>query len=546
LLKEILLKIKQQDLLELINSEKLDQIKGIINLDLNDPDTNLSDTTLVDIILASYGEDILCEKKVRLLIFYSLQHEDLDYLCKKYTKNTFLKPYDKALALSILPWKFDSDFVAEISKIFEIEFQFLPRENVYIPSIIEISKFKALLPLHDYQEDVKANIINELLSSNSRFLVQMPTGSGKTRTVEQSLIEFVNKTEYSIDKPKVIIWLAHTEELCEQAIETFVYLWPHFSDNQFNVYRIFGEHTLQKFENEDGFYVGTLQKFYSLYKQNSYNLNLLKENILCIVVDEAHKSTAKTYSELLNYLTEGVAAKLIGVTATPGRLIDSAKENEELANFFNRKLITPNFIKNPILELREKKILSNLKRVVINTQLQIKPNTKDLNSINNDGDFSNSTLNNLAFNIERNKIIIQTIINEIIAGNPTLVFACSVEHANILSATLCYKGYTSASLDSNTSKTRRKEIISLFKSNKISVLFNFGILSTGFDATNIRTVIIARPTTSIVLYSQMIGRGLRGPKMGGSEECKLIDIKDNISAFGNIEDVYSYFEGYWK
>ncbi len=546
MLKEILLKIKQQDLLELINSEKLDQIKGIINLDLNDPDTNLSDTTLVDIILASYGEDILCEKKVRLLIFYSLQHEDLDYLCKKYTKNTFLKPYDKALALSILPWKFDSDFVAEISKIFEIEFQFLPRENVYIPSIIEISKFKALLPLHDYQEDVKANIINELLSSNSRFLVQMPTGSGKTRTVEQSLIEFVNKTEYSIDKPKVIIWLAHTEELCEQAIETFVYLWPHFSDNQFNVYRIFGEHTLQKFENEDGFYVGTLQKFYSLYKQNSYNLNLLKENILCIVVDEAHKSTAKTYSELLNYLTEGVAAKLIGVTATPGRLIDSAKENEELANFFNRKLITPNFIKNPILELREKKILSNLKRVVINTQLQIKPNTKDLNSINNDGDFSNSTLNNLAFNIERNKIIIQTIINEIIAGNPTLVFACSVEHANILSATLCYKGYTSASLDSNTSKTRRKEIISLFKSNKISVLFNFGILSTGFDATNIRTVIIARPTTSIVLYSQMIGRGLRGPKMGGSEECKLIDIKDNISAFGNIEDVYSYFEGYWK
>ena len=546
MLKEILLKIKQHDLLDLINSEKLDQIKGIVNLDLKDPDSTLSDTTLVDIIMASFGEDILCEKKVRLLIFYSLPHDDLEYLCKKYTKNTFLKPYDKALALSILPWKFDSEFVAEISKMFEIEFQFLPRENVYIPSIIEISKFKAFLPLHDYQEDVKANIINELLSSNSRFLIQMPTGSGKTRTVEQSLIEFVNKIEYRLDKPKVIIWLAHTEELCEQAIETFVSLWPHFSDNQFNIYRIFGEHSLQKFENEDGFYVGTLQKFYSLFKQNSYNLNLLKENIFCIVVDEAHKSTAKTYSELLNYLTEGVSAKLIGVTATPGRLIDNSKENEELANFFNRKLITPNFTKNPIIELREKKILSNLKRVVINTQLQVKPNTKDLNSINNDGDFSNSTLNNLAFNIDRNKIIIQTIINEINEGNPTLVFACSVEHANILSATLCYKGYTSASLDSNTSKTRRKEIISLFKSNKISVLFNFGILSTGFDATNIRTVIIARPTTSIVLYSQMIGRGLRGPKMGGSEECKLIDIKDNISAFGNIEDVYSYFEGYWK
>ncbi len=546
MLKEILLKIKQQDLFDLINAERLEQIKCIVNIDLIDLDETSSTFKLVDIILASFGEDILHEKKVRLLIFYSLPLEDLEYLCKKYTKNNFLKPYDKALALSILPWKFDSEFVAEISKMLEIEFRFLPRENTYIPSVIEIPKFKPFFPLHDYQEEVKENILNELASKNTRFLIQMPTGSGKTRTVEQSLIEFVNKIEYRFDKPKVIIWLAHTEELCEQAIETFLSLWPHFSENQFNIYRIFGEHGLQKFENLDGFYVGTLQKFYSLFKQNSYNLTLLKENIFCIVVDEAHKSTAKTYSELLNYLTQGVTAKLIGVTATPGRLFDNSKENEDLAIFFNKTLITPNFTKNPILELREKKILSNLKRVVINSQVELRPNSKDLHSINNDGDFSNSTLNNLAFNIERNKIIIQTIIDEIIEGKPTLVFACSVEHANILSATLSYKGYTSASLNSNTSKSRRKEIITLFKSNKISVLLNYGILSTGFDATNIRSVIIARPTTSIVLYSQMIGRGLRGPKMGGADECKLIDIKDNISAFGNIEDVYGYFEGYWK
>jgi superfamily II DNA or RNA helicase len=546
LLRDILLQVKQQDLLELINSERLNQIKGIVNFDINNSVDIISNSKLVDIIIATFGDDILSDKKTRLLIFYTLPERDLDLLCKKYTKNTFSKPYDKALSLSILPWKFDSDFVFEVTKYLDIEFQYLPKEIKYVPSNIEISKLKTYSPLHDYQEEVKIGIIRELISSNSRFLIQMPTGSGKTRTVEQSLIEFVNNKQYSFSKPRVIVWLAHTEELCEQAIETFFSLWPYFSDDQFNIHRIFGEHGLHKSENIEGFYVGTLQKFYSLFKQNSYNLNLLKENTFCIVVDEAHKSTAKTYSELLNYLTDGVTAKLIGVTATPGRLVDNNKENEELANFFNKTLITPNFTKNPIIELREKKILSNLKRIVISTKIQIKKTTKDLNNISNDGDFSNITLNDLAFNVERNKIIIEAIINEIQEGNPTLVFACSVEHANILSASLCYKGYISASLDSNTSKTRRKEIITLFKSNKISVLFNFGILSTGFDATNIRTVIIARPTTSIVLYSQMIGRGLRGPKMGGADECKLIDIKDNISAFGNIEDVYSYFEGYWK
>jgi len=59
------------------------------------------------------------------------------------------------------------------------------------------------------------------------------------------------------------------------------------------------------------------------------------------------------------------------------------------------------------------------------------------------------------------------------------------------------------------------------------------------------TTVVARPTSSVVLYSQIIGRGLRGPKMGGAETCNLIDIKDNFLNFGGVEDVYSFFEDYW-
>lgn len=59
------------------------------------------------------------------------------------------------------------------------------------------------------------------------------------------------------------------------------------------------------------------------------------------------------------------------------------------------------------------------------------------------------------------------------------------------------------------------------------------------------TGFITRPTKSIVLYSQMLGRGLRGPLMGGNEECDLIDIDDNLQAFDN-ETAFSHFNDYWR
>ena len=94
-------------------------------------------------------------------------------------------------------------------------------------------------------------------------------------------------------------------------------------------------------------------------------------------------------------------------------------------------------------------------------------------------------------------------------------------------------------------RSLRRHIVNEFKNGSISVLFNYGVLSTGFDAPNINTVMIARPTTSIVLYSQMVGRGMRGRSVGGSEKCLLIDVKDNFENFGKPQDVYNFFDDFW-
>ena len=78
-------------------------------------------------------------------------------------------------------------------------------------------------------------------------------------------------------------------------------------------------------------------------------------------------------------------------------------------------------------------------------------------------------------------------------------------------------------------------------------MFNYGVFSAGFDAPNIDAVVIARPTASVVLYSQMIGRGMRGPVIGGTSEFLLIDVVDDIiTDTSGLDDVYDYFLEYWE
>jgi len=539
---DILTKIDLDYLINAIGSQKLEQIKKLADSKNNNSLTNRDDVLMC--IIAYYGYDLLSNKRIRQLIFYTIDQNKLKYFTNKYCKKIYTKAYDNALELSLLPWKSNSEFVVEISDNLDLPNYYLPCETDTLPNRIEIEQLPKYYPLYDYQEELKNEILLELNSRNNRFLVQMPTGSGKTRTVLESTISYIHNANLVLEG-KIVLWLAHTEELCEQAIDTFSKLWPHLSDYPITIHRAYGDHTLFLSDERGCFIVGTLQKFSSLFKNDSYLLKTIKDSLKILIIDEAHKAIAKTYSSLINFLTID-DVKLIGITATPGRAAEKFEENIELAKFFNKKLLTPNFSENPIIELRNKGILSFLKRKIIDSNIDIVLNEKESQQSKIIEDISSLTLKNLANNLSRNKLIIKILEEEINKNNPCLVFTCNVNHAQILNAAMNFKNYSTLSLDSNTGKSRRKIIIEEFKTGKCQILFNYGILSTGFDAPNIRTVIITRPTSSIVLYSQMIGRGLRGPKMGGAKECNLIEIRDNFKNFGGVEKVYHYFEDYWK
>lgn len=162
-------------------------------------------------------------------------------------------------------------------------------------------------------------------------------------------------------------------------------------------------------------------------------------------------------------------------------------------------------------------------------------------------DFSKKALETIGRNKSRNRMILGKLKELNAKKIPTIVFACSVQHGQLLSSMLSLDNVPNVLIIGNMSTYDREKAIRKFKdeNDDTNIIINYEVLTTGFDATNIGCVFITRPTQSVVLYSQMLGRGLRGPQMGGNAECLLIDIKDNLRQY-NENMAFSHFDNYWS
>ena len=112
-----------------------------------------------------------------------------------------------------------------------------------------------------------------------------------------------------------------------------------------------------------------------------------------------------------------------------------------------------------------------------------------------------------------------------------IVFVSSINDAEYLEGRVP----DSAVVSSYTKKKEREEILGKFKAGEIKTVFNVGVLTIGFDFPALDTIIIARPTMSLALYMQMIGRGIRQSE--GKEDCAVVDMCGNYNRFGEIEKI---------
>ena len=407
-----------------------------------------------------------------------------------------------------------------------------------------VSTIRPSKPLFDYQIAAIEDIKSSLTKPSSKVLLHMPTGAGKTRMAMRHVVDTM------VENPDaLVVWLAHSEELCEQAIEEFTNIWRGSGSKDVQVYRFYGGHTpdLLADGHRTGLVVAGLAKMYRHAQRHDLFLTTLADRTTLVVMDEAHQAIAETYRFILDSLIEKHGARLLGLSATPGRTWNNRLKDEELADYFGRNKIAVGAGENPIDFLIRGGFIAKQRteRLVYKDTLT----SNDLARMKLDIDIPQSVLDKLAGDVVRNIAIISKIEELIGRGHTRIIyFATSVSNAKDISLTLHVRRHDSFFIDASTPAGIRSSAIEEYRSDSETpmIMCNFGVLTAGFDAPKTTAVLIARPTKSLVLYSQMVGRAIRGPRVGGSEVCTVVTVVDTslpgfdsmVRSFGNWEDVW--------
>ncbi|WP_422491074.1 DEAD/DEAH box helicase [Endozoicomonas sp. ALE010] len=398
-------------------------------------------------------------------------------------------------------------------------------------------------PMYPYQISM-VHKVEDILdnSDDKRCMVHLPTGAGKTRTAMNLACQHLRQ-----NKKGLVLWLADTSELCDQAFDEFEKAWGALGDREVKIYSYYSSTDISLGGIDSGMLIAGLQKMNAVKKgKRAILYNMLREHVSLIIFDEAHKAIASTYAQIVGDMFSTIGStKLIGLTATPGRKLENDDEDERLAAFFGRNKVTMQVAghNSPINYLVEEGYLAkaNFKNVVY-----------DGSTILHADEFSNKNYNNqiieyLSDDAARNKKLLEVIKHEYDQGSSTIVFACSVEHARKLAILLSFEGITAYSLDSDQDDSvSRAYKIAKYKNKSVRVLINYGILTAGFDAPVTNVAIIARPTDSLVQYSQMAGRAMRGIKSKGNKDCTIYTVRDDIPAFKSVISAFSHWDSLWN
>jgi uncharacterized protein (TIGR02145 family) len=333
------------------------------------------------------------------------------------------------------------------------------------------------MSLRPYQIKMVERIMNEFIHNNS-VMCQMPTGTGKTQVFCEIIQQFLNEN----GKQKILV-LVHRVELLRQI-----------------------KYRLKKDFNINA---GTIDSNGLTNYQNNVIVGMVASVVKRkidfsnwhLIIDEAHHSNANTYISIIENILQSENSKLLGVTATPARL-----DGKRLSDIYQSLLISPS-----LKWYIEKGYLSKIRYYGIRhldlENIQIDNLTRDYN------------LNSASAKMSSEIVLAETLTSYLSfgKGKKTLIFCVDVNHANSVKRRFEENDIDCDIINSNTKESDRYTKVEKFKKNKGAVLINVLIFTEGFDCPDIEVLILARPTQSITLYLQMIGRVTRiseGKKCG--------------------------------
>ncbi len=327
--------------------------------------------------------------------------------------------------------------------------------------------FKMNVELRDYQTKGIADIFNTWEYAKS-VLFQMPTGTGKT-TLFCEIARI-----FSIERfpSKKVLIITHRKELVEQAYKRLV--------NDFHLTSGIISANYIGITNSN-IQVASIQ---TLIKRPAHQ----KDIYSLIIIDEAHHALASTYKQLWSFFP---SSKFLGVTATPTRTNGNGfKDLFEV-------LITTSSIKWFI----ENKYLADIRYYA--------SHTPDISNIKiKAGDYDETELSEIMQDSRIMADLVQSY-NDFALDKKMIVFAVNRSHCSKIEEKFNSCGITAKSIDTFTTVEDRIRIVTEFRNNHFKVLCNVNIFTEGFDCPDVDAVQLARPTKSLTLFLQQVGRCMR-------------------------------------
>jgi superfamily II DNA or RNA helicase len=369
-------------------------------------------------------------------------------------------------------------------------------------------------------------------------ILVLPTGGGKTFTAIRFLCRQALSSGYKV------LWLAHTHHLLEQAYCSFddgvsQIAEPRVTLNVRVVSGTIGHYPVHKIKETDDVIVGTLQTLGRALSLNHPELECFLKAAgkkLFVVFDEAHHSPAPSYRNLVfNLRNRFPEMYLLGLTATPTYSDESKRgwlkkvfPQGIVHEIKPQSLMAAGVLARPILEEP---------RTLYTPDFDEREYQKWLGTHR---DLPEDVITQLAHNRDRNLFIADQYVSNKDRYGKTLVFADRWYQCEQISEFLRGRGIRTGTVYSHIdadpgsaeARNRRKSdenaiALQKFRDGELDVLLNVRMLTEGTDVPDVKSVFLTRGTTSQILLTQMVGRALRGPKFGGTDEAYIVSFVDN-------------------
>jgi len=352
------------------------------------------------------------------------------------------------------------------------------------------------MKLRNYQQEAYENIISCLSNGAKSALVVCPTGTGKS--------VILSHVAHNWPRGRVLV-IDHREELTFQNADKIAKITGEYPDIEMAELRA-KSHTLMSRSNVVVSSIQTQNSGKFCKECDGEGCHLCVDGMVrrmqkisphdcgLLIVDEAHHATAKSYRRLIRYYQRNPNMRVLGVTATPDRTDEVA-----LGNIFESVAY-----EYGLTDAIDDGWLVPIKQEFIHCEgLDFSHVRKTAGELNI-GDLEDV----LTEESPLQQVVLPTI--EIAGDRPTLVFASSVKHAEMMAAIANrVKPGASICITGKTPRDERRDLLKRYANGEFQYLFGMGCFTEGFDEPRISVVAMARPTLSRSLYAQMVGRATR-------------------------------------